>query len=433
MRVGWLMLAITLSASLMSCATPSPVGTGRGLQTPSMFSETTLLHSERVGDDLGVRRVTPGYQVPADWQDHNDYVKQGDAFTISVHSVYIPKALGSVFDSPDVVTLLDLELAPGQLMQDLAVSYQEDVRAGSRLNFRDLTVFSTLSYDPNLAPYFRLRLIDLDKPEAASTANILNESRKLSSSLGSFYPSPHVPAFDLAFTLGQMLVEMDEDDPILDFECQLYPLTRDSQDDISNKLKYGAWIAVGLPNDDAERARVLDRNALPYWDAFEGRLRYPQDDAIADLPLIVFEVQRGSRLGPAIIQQRTSAFQDYMTENWNYEPTTLDSYLSELTSAMTAFSMLQGLMSPEPRKSDLDRLFAKLTDLSRGNLVSKDLTLVTDKIRKVLPSEVAGMSLDELAMWWEEHKDELELGKNGTFQIIGPEDLEGGNDAGADE
>lgn len=334
--------------------------------------------------------------------------------------MYIPNALGSIFDSPDVVTLLDLELTPGQLMQDLAVNYQQDVRPGTRLNFRDLTVFSTLSYDPNLAPYFRLRLIDLDKPEAAMTANVLSESRKLSTSLGSFYPSPHVPAFDLAATLGQMLVEQDEDDPLLDFECQLYPLTIDSQDDISNKLKYGAWIAVGLPNDRAERARVLNRNALPYWDAFEGRLRYPDDNVEADLPLIVFEVQRGSRLGPAIVQQRTSAFQQYMAENWNYEPTTLDSYLTELTSAMTAFSMLQSVLGPQPRKSDIDRLFAKLTDLSRGNLVSKDFDLVVDKIRRKLPSEVAGMSLDELAAWWEEHKDELELNRSGAYELSDP-------------
>jgi|GEM_PF-6958457 len=80
-----LMIACAISALSLGCAVQSPVGEGRGLQTPTMFSETTLFHSERIGSDLGVRQVVPGYAVSDDWQDRNDFVKAGDAFTITVH------------------------------------------------------------------------------------------------------------------------------------------------------------------------------------------------------------------------------------------------------------------------------------------------------------------------------------------------------------
>lgn len=399
--------------TFFGCATSDSTALG----TPKAFSEAHVFHTQVVASDLDRRELKPGYWV-VDGQDGSvdpGVVASGDPLTLVLHAIYLPE-INSVIRHRDVVLLLDLEFEPGRRFKNIAIAYQLGVHDYSALNLRDLVVFSTMGYDNSVAPYLRLRLLDVVKRDAEAARSFLESTGGVQEKLGVLLPNPYVSAFGVATQLGALVLGGVENEVLMDYEFQLFPYInqRDLGSSQSGVLQVGQWLAVGLPNDESLRREFWGKHL--YWDARKARL-VDDSNTVVQVPVVVFEVHRRPITVPSVVHERSVEVAKYIGEqSTSSNPEIIAKLIDDVVSAQKTYDTLKQLHSRHDRQS----IGAAMQLLFNDKVTDRDKASVIALLRRLTSNKVAARTPAKWKEWFEtEFPTWVENPSRGTWEPPG--------------
>lgn len=228
LRVAWVVFGLLL----VSC----------GPQSPAIFGDESLIVStpryqanklfyldgaitERPGGSIRYSHMQDPLLLATGEAVQTDAVENGDPVSIIVNRVSLPESLTADGgpETRDIAVLLDFAGQAGEAESAIVVWYQRGVPANEPLSFRDLLVYNQDSWDNRVAPYFRMRIVDVSTERNVRTRELLNQVSNFSGTLGQIFAGPAAgPVIELAGRAAQLVLANDDNELLIDFTFNLY-------------------------------------------------------------------------------------------------------------------------------------------------------------------------------------------------------------------
>lgn len=201
-------------------------------------------------------------------------IPRNSPLSIIMRSVEIPAAVessadgslkdGIIHKSADYAVLLDVGTNVDGSSQSIVVWYQRGVQPDQSLNFSNLLVYYEARWDERVAPFFRVRVMDVTEERNAETRRSLERAQNVTASFGAMATNPMVsPLIGIAYTAADLILANRKNRMILDYSVQLYSSAAVAQAGSGGlgMLKRGSYIVVGRP---AGESRSFWRKGFKY-------------------------------------------------------------------------------------------------------------------------------------------------------------------------
>lgn len=378
--------------------------------TPKNYSEDHLFYTSEVPG-----KVLPQL-VPGNKAESQHLVHAGDPLTIIIDSIHLPRGW---VDDIDIVFLLDLQIDKTNRIENLAFFYQKGAKAGYNLNFQDLVVTNTPTYDPSFQPYFRLRVIAI-QPPADELKKMLGDLSNVAGQVGQFFPNPYLPAFSTALKLGQTIAGTEDDVMIVDYQFQLFSQEISGTTGIG-RLQTGEWIALGIPNVTKDSPRAADDfwSKTYYWDSARRRvvnISQSGESQELNVPFVTFTIAKGYSVVPAVVQQRAAEIMKYIDDKrMNSEAPPLKEMLNSTASAYYATDICNKLK----KERNMGVWKKAIGMLSSQELTQSDKDSVMGVLNNLIAPEAKLGTPDEWQEWWKKTGVLGEIGQDGHWMRKG--------------
>jgi hypothetical protein len=244
----------------------------------------------------------------------DDVVQRNAPLSVILRSVEIPaREDGSpVRGTADYAVILDIGTALDGSSQSLVVWYQRGVQTDQSLNFSNLLVYYEPRWDERVAPYFRIRVMDVTQERNAETRRALERARNVASAVGAFAASPMVsPLIGIAFTAAELVLANDQNRMLVDYSVQLYSsgAAAEAGSGGLGLLKRGSYIVVGRPNN---RPRSFWTTAF----VFEPESRTLEANGKrVNVPTALITVGTFESIVPKLVLERSAALMQLLASN----------------------------------------------------------------------------------------------------------------------
>jgi hypothetical protein len=248
-RVASRILALGLLAgALAACADTGPRVDDRFTVYTPIFADNRVYYLKK--QDSGTQRLE---SLGAG--DREGAVPRNSALSVIVRSIELPARdkESPLRDTADYAVILDVGTAADGSSQSLVVWYQRGVRPDQSLNFSNLLVFYEPRWDERVAPFFRVRVMDVTTERNAETRRTLERAGNIASGVGALAGSPLVaPLIGVAFSAAELVLANQQNRMVLDYSVQLYSSAAAAEAGSGNLgvLKRGSYIVVGRPNEE---------------------------------------------------------------------------------------------------------------------------------------------------------------------------------------
>ena len=222
------------------------------------YSDNCVFYVDRSGEAAAVDTAD---LKPSHRGDHNATyrMKHGSPLTVVVQTASLPKGLEG---KRDLALLVQFGAAADGSDRELVVWYQRGVPADTPFNFANLAIFHEQLWDSSVAPFFRIRLVDVALEKNVETLQALNQIQKIGGALAAAIPNPAVnPVFGIATRAAGLILGNRENKVLLDYSIQFYAEEKAAAapDAGISILRRGAFVLMGRP---AGEAREYWRNAF---------------------------------------------------------------------------------------------------------------------------------------------------------------------------
>lgn len=184
-------------------------------------------------------------------------VPGNEPLSIMMRSVEIPashdstgKKIAGIDGPADYAVLLDIGVKDDGSTESIVVWYQRGVQPDQSLNFSNLLVYYVPRWDERVAPYFRVRVMDVTTERNAETLRALDRAQGAVGAAVGVVSNPLVsPLVGVAFTAAELVLANRRNRMVLEYSVQLYSQAAVSQSTGSNLgvLKQGSYVVVGRP------------------------------------------------------------------------------------------------------------------------------------------------------------------------------------------
>ncbi|MFG0420354.1 hypothetical protein ACF8MD_42675 [Pseudomonas sp. zjy_8] len=372
--------------------------------TPSSESNTQPAgnsESERTSpSNLSIRTLEPA--LTSSINDTNK-IEANSPLSVVLRSVEIPAAYeldtngklkkSLVTEPADYVVLLDVGTKSDGTATTMAVWYQRGVQPGQSLNFSNLLVYYEPSWDQRVAPYFRVRVMDITKERNEETRKALERANGIIGGLGAIAKNPFVvPLIGISFTAADLVFANKENRLLLDYSVQLYS---DSASGAAGNelgtLRKGSYVVVGRPTDTS---RDFWMNNLLYEP--KSRQVITSGKAI-NVPTMSLTVGAFESVVPTTVLERSAALTARLTVNNSDSTVDETKILAKRLSASTeALSVVEHFK----RYGDYQTLDQYITELNENpelqTLLSRaDLHSILSAVSKCTGANRIYSTLDE--------------------------------------
>jgi len=271
-------LTILLALALSGCATGPTLYTS-AQNTPAAHPENKVLFVDLLdwhGKPNRYQYVDLKYGFELEYADSDaktedripfkDIIQKNDEFSIILNAVWIPnlprKSFFSTFlcwvglEDPgrDIAVILDIIAENGET-KPLVVAYQRGVQGGHLLNFKNIVVYNTSSWDGIHQPYFHLRILDVSSERNKNTQELLDSAATSVNSLAGIVPSAYFPHISQAIKTSKYILGNKMNEILLDYKIQFFNLSltdeqigiTQSVNQVLDRFAQGNWIALGRP------------------------------------------------------------------------------------------------------------------------------------------------------------------------------------------
>ncbi len=208
-----------------------------------------------------VRRLELTGVPTSDQADRQLAVPANEPLSILMRSVEIParqdasgKKTAGIDGPADYAVLLDIGAKDDGSTESIVVWYQRGVQPDQSLNFSNLLVYYVPRWDERVAPYFRLRVMDVTAERNAETLRALNRAQGVVGGALNLVSNPLVsPLAGVAFTAAELVLANRRNRLVLEYSVQLYSQAAVSQSTGANlgMLKQGSYVVVGRPDGES--------------------------------------------------------------------------------------------------------------------------------------------------------------------------------------
>lgn len=356
------------------------------------------------------------------WQDlsKDRAVKNGDPVTIIASKAYIPLSAtdpsqSSVADivgnrkTRDIAVLLDLGVKQGVDEEFIAVWYQRDVPSDSVLEFSNLPIYSIDSWNSDVSPYFRIRIMDVRGERNARTEELLKQVNSTGSLAVALAGTPAASLFFSAgISAARLILANDRNRTLMDFSFNLYSAAQIDQAGGMplGLFKKGGMILLGMPRgapvDYWERAFHYDFQRERVQLAGEK----PGDPA--DTPFLMATVLTSETVVPNIVKRRSAEIVKILT---NPEATVQADLAGAVEDAEALHKSLQVLSERQifrkfPTKDSLGELITK-ADVSKAQIKGAERDFLLATFRTATGQTFS--SLENYKKWFDACKDKYNL------------------------
>jgi hypothetical protein len=294
-----------------------------------------------------------------------------------------------------------LDVATGSDGKDttIVVWYQRGVRPNQVLNFSNLIVYYEPSWDARVAPYFRLRLIDVAQERSKETREVLRSIGSAAQPMSTLVPNPlFFQAAGVAIRAASLVLANTSNELLLDYSVQFYSEQhiRAAEGAGLGALRRGPFIVAGRPEQCGATACGRDfwRSKLRFdWET--NQILFADDKEVI-APYIQVTVATAESVVPKIVMERSAALFQRLTElGRGNRIEDIDEQSKALGKSIAAFVVNEKLRKYRT-KEDAERVVLAIKDRS---LSSEDVSFL---IRTM--SDLAGRtfsSVGDVTEWWE--------------------------------
>jgi hypothetical protein len=304
---------------LSACAGTGPSITDNYVVHTPVFADNRVYHLE-APDSAGWQKLG---SITAQVDPANpDIIQPNEPLSIILRSIEIPAATkdGPIKGPADYAVILDIGTASDGSSQSIIVWYQRGVQPGQSLNFSNLLVYHEPRWDQRVAPYFRVRVMDVTKDRNEETRRNLEAAKGITSNLVILADVPFVsPLIGVASTAAELVLGNKENRMLLDYSVQLYSTAALSASGSAGlgALKRGSYAVVGRPN---EAGRAFWKNSFWYETESHFLAQTKRDGSTPTfndelkVPVALLTVGTFESIVPKLVIERSGALLQMLTE-----------------------------------------------------------------------------------------------------------------------
>ncbi len=251
----------------------------------------------------------------------NNEIVRNSPISVILRSVEIPAKYesdgkggmkkGIVSEDADYAVILDVGVKADGSSSSLVVWYQRGVQPGQSLNFSNLLVYYEPRWDDRVAPFFRVRVMNVTKEKNEETRKALERAHNIAGSIGVMAKNPMVtPLIGISFTAAELVFANKENKMLLDYSVQLYSTSAAQQAAMElGTLKRGSYVVVGRP---PEESRTFWRGPFSYEP--ESRLLF-KGNTMINVPTATLTVGTFESVVPISVVDRSNALTALLSSN----------------------------------------------------------------------------------------------------------------------
>ena len=346
-----------------ACADLAPTIEDRNTVYTPVFGDNRVYYLKARDLARHTQALEPlGLAVPS---SDGNIIPRNSPLSVVLRSIEIPAATsvdasGNQVSSPiteaaDYVVLLDIGTNSDGSTQSIVVWYQRGIQPDQSLNFSNLLVYYEPRWDERVAPFFRIRVMDITNERNAETRRSLERARSIGGAVGALGANPLVsPLIGIAITAAELVVANRQNRLILDYSVQLYSSGAAGQAGSGELgvLRRGSYIVVGRPNADGRE----------YWTntfEFSPESRVLRaNDRRTNVPVALLTIGTFESIVPTSVLERSTALTALLASNGrNATIEQIDEASRRLAAGVQAFTMGERLSL---NQSDVDTALGAL-------------------------------------------------------------------------
>lgn len=331
--------------------------------------------------------------------DDSDPV-HGQPLTVIVSSVGLPYVVKNGGGRRDLALILDVQAENQGNPQSIVVWYQRGVLPGQTLNFSNLLIYHQESWDDRVAPYFRVRVMDVAAERNLETREALAEVSKYGGLVALALQNPGLTsAISTATRAASLVLAGRENQLLLDYSVQFYGKARveNSPGSYLTPLKLGRFALVGRKPSELSNQQ--------YWktpmsfDEINGTIQYEQgnSETPVNTPTVVITITTQEAIVPTLVASKSAYLNRLLTEASAKNLDEIQRESSDLSQRVRAY-ILREKVYRYRQKGDLVTLIDAMK--SKVDPFPSDINESLIRFLRDI-SGCSSLSFAKLGEWWE--------------------------------
>lgn len=343
----------------------------------------------------------------------NNEIVRNSPISVILRSVEIPAKYesdgkggmkkGVVSEDADYAVILDLGVRADGSSTSLVVWYQRGVQPGQSLNFSNLLVYYEPRWDDRVAPFFRVRVMNVTKEKNEETRKALERAHNIAGSIGVMAKNPIVtPLIGISFTAAELVFANKENKMLLDYSVQLYSTSAAQQSGMElGTLKRGSYVVIGRP---PEEARTFWRGPFSYEP--ESRLVFRGANMI-NVPTASLTVGTFDSVVPIGVVDRSNALTALLRSNGSGSTVeAIEDSIDRLSASVKAFAATEKIRTYR-NKADVEAILIDMRDPKfQGRLGSEDVFFLLRAVSECFGVEKSFVTVKDASDFADAHEGE---------------------------
>ena len=300
-------LIVTLCFGIVGCTTSKQPGFEERdrfvVNTPSFYDNKVFYVSATLEHDQ-----YPLKRADQLTEDSNSTIIHGSPLSLILNNVTLPPSQAK--GTKDIAVVLEIGTASSGESAPVVAWYQRGVRADQPLNFANLLIHFEPRWDARVAPFVRIRVVDVSSEKNEEARDALAQVGALAQGVSAFIPGANQAAVSLGVKAASLVISNRTNVQLLDYTVQFYSDEAIAAANGSGltPLRRGRILLVGRPLEQPST----------YWTSFKGSLDpattqvYSNGSSVVS-PVVTLTVSVAQSIVPAIVAQRSSYLSTLLT------------------------------------------------------------------------------------------------------------------------
>jgi hypothetical protein len=345
------------------------------------------------------------YDIDQQTIDRNKLIDR-EPISIVANSVGIPYTETGV--SKDIAVLLEINADTNTESQPIVIWYQRNVLPGQSLNFSNLLIYSQDKLDNRIAPFFRIRVIDVASEKNLETREVLSEVSRYGNSVAISANNPILsPIFAVASKAASLVLASRENKMLLDYSVQFYPsnIKLSSENPNLSPLIKGRFVLVGRSK--------LDLKNKDYWKKIKqidelNSVVYVDDKLNNNLelsPLVSLEILDNELAVLPLVAARSAYLTKLLSDSTLQNTKEIISTSNDLNIRIKAYAYKESIQRNRLKSdiSDIVRIISSTTSPAPPDLVAD----ISRYLRKISGCE--DIPNEYINDWWNKNSSNIDF------------------------
>lgn len=394
MRSKWIVVAVVALSGCSSLLQPGFGERDRYVVNTPEYPDNRVFYLGK-GTPEKVTSLIPGYDITTTERDP----VHGQPMTVIVNSVGLPYDKEKDTVRRDLALILDIQAESQGNAQSIVVWYQRGVLPGQTLNFSNLLIYNQPSWDDRVAPFFRMRLMDVSTERNLETREALAEVSKYGGGVALALQNPGLsPVISTAVRAASLVLSSHQNSMVLDYTVQFYGKDRvlNSPDTYLTPLKLGRFVLVGRRPNDLSDSKFWRKQF--FYDEINGTIESQRDSTRAALntPAIVLSVTNQDAIVPTFVAAKSAYLTRLLTEASVKNLDELSQQSTDLSRRIDVYVLREKIYRYR-QIGDVDKLVVMMQD--KDDPLPSDVSdSVFGFLRKI--SGCSNLTAETIGTWW---------------------------------